>query len=350
MSVTLRGLNLTGATLSTNSGQITLQSATFVDDETMTVDVVIPGGTATDTEHTITATSGMESADISFRVIPAGTPFIGEVSPPFGNRGGTLAVLLDGINLATVTTGTGVNLSGPKINESNAESPDDQTVRAILDLSVTASTGFRDVTVITAAGSFTRSAAFRVNIPGQLPIIADVAPSVVDPDTTTTITVTGSGFDGAGVTVGGPGATVTNLAVDETETTITFDLTITADAPAESRPLIVVTENGTATCRILSRPAPIEFNAARFVKTGAAFEVPTAGYRLFLFEFSLNVLFEEGARSRTFASKESRFGLTRLDAESIRRAVRDLPFGYVRVRAVTATSQLGSSDPVRFRR
>ena len=37
-------------------------------------------------------------------------------------------------------------------------------------------------------------------------------------------------------------------------------------------------------------------------------------------------------------------------AAIVRRAVRDLPFGYVRVRAVTATNQIGTSAAHRFRR
>jgi hypothetical protein len=108
--------------------------------------------------------------------------------------------------------------------------------------------------------------------------------------------------------------------------------------------------NGTATCGVLSLPAEIELNAAKLLKTGSVFEAVTAGYRLFLFEFSINERFEVGPRTHTVADTGSRLVLTRLDAENVGRAVRDLPFGYVRVRAVTATSQLGSSAAKRYRR
>ena len=349
-AVTLHGLNLTGASVTTSSGSLTLQNVVVVDDETITLDVVVAAGASVNTNHTITATVGLLSNNISFRVVSASAPFIGAVRPPFGNRGDTVAIMLDGVHLSGVVAGTGVDLSGPKIIESNATALDDQTVRAILSLDVTASIGGRDVTVTTATGSFTKPAAFRVNIPGQIPIITDVIPSVVSPGTTTSITVTGSGFAGAGVTVGGAGATVTNIVVDPTGTIITFDLTLEAGAAAENRPLIVVTENGSATCGLLSLGPTIEVGNAKIVKTGSVFEALTTGFRLFLWDFSINERFDVGLRTITISSPNALLTLTQLDAENVGRAVRDLPFVYMRVRGVTATNQTGTSIPVRLRR
>jgi hypothetical protein len=254
------------------------------------------------------------------------------------------------VNLATTVPGTGVDLSGPKIIESNALALDDQNVRAILDIDITASVGHRDVTCTTASGAVTVNEGFRVNVPGQVPIITEVTPNAVDPGTTTTITVTGSGFAGAGVLVTGPGATVTNLVVDPTGTLLTFDLTLAADAPAESRQLIVVTENGIATCGIISSATAPEILAATLVKTGSSFTVSTAGFRLFVFEFSINTNFEEGLRTYAASTTSATLVLTRLQAENVGRAVRDLPFGYVRVRGLTTTNQFGVSEPYRFRR
>jgi hypothetical protein len=205
--------------------------------------------------------------------------------------------------------------------------------------------------VTTAApGSFTKNASFRVNVPGQVPVITDVDPHQVDPGTTTPITVTGSGFEGAGVLVTGAGVTVSNVVVDPTGTIITFDLTIAADAPAESRQLIVVTENGIATCGILSNVAAPELLSAKLVKTGSVFNVTSSGFRLYVFEFSINTSFEEGLRTYAVSATAPMLILTRLQAENIGRAVRDLPFGYVRVTGVTTTNQFGVSEPYRFRR
>ena len=350
VSVTLSGLNLTGATVASATPLLTLQNIVVVDDETITLDVTVDPLAVANVDHLLIVTVGLDSSALPFRVVAPGQPFIGTVSPPFGNRGTTMALFLDGVNLLTTLPGTGVNLSGPKITESNALAIDDQTVRAILEIDPTASVGYRDVTVTTAAGSFTKNASFRVNVPGQLPIITDVTPHEVDPGTTTSITVTGSGFAGAGVLVTGPGVTVSNVVVDLTGTIITFDLTLAADAPAESRQLIVVTENGIATCGILSSVAKPVLLSARLVKTGAVFTVLSSGFRLYVFEFSINTNFEEGLRTYAISTTTPMLTLTRLQAENIGRAVRDLPFGYVRIRGVTATNQFGVSDPYRFRR
>jgi|GEM_PF-5519499 len=348
--VELRGFNLTGASLSTPSASLTLQNAVVVDDETITVDVTVAGGATPGTDHLLVATVGLATSDVPFRIVAPGQPFVGTVRPPFANRGTTTAIFCEGVNLGTVVPGTGVDLSGPKIVESNALALDDETVRAILEVDPTASVGYRDVTVTTAAGSFTKAAAFRVNVPGQVPIVTDVAPNQVDPGTTTQITVTGSGFFGAGVLVTGPGATVSNVVVDVTGTTITLDLTLAADAPAEARQLIVVTENGIATCGILSNAVAPELRAATLIKTGSVFEVLTSGFRLYIFEFSINELFEEGLRTYAVSSTGATLALTRLQAENVGRAVRDVPWAYVRVRGLTTTNQFGVSEPYRARR
>jgi hypothetical protein len=78
--------------------------------------------------------------------------------------------------------------------------------------------------------------------------------------------------------------------------------------------------------------------------------VATAGFRLFIFEFSINTNFEEGLRTYAASTTSATLVLTRLQAENVGRAVRDLPFGYVRVRGLTTTNQFGVSEPYRFRR
>jgi hypothetical protein len=335
----------------TASAQLTPQNVVVVDDETITLDVAVSAAAVVNTNYTITATvPALTPATTPFRVIAANAPFIGAVNPPFANRGDIATILLEGVNLSTVVTGTGVDVSSSGIVESNTLAVNDFTVRTIFTVSATANSGNRDITVTTSHGTFTKQSCFRVNIPGQVPTISDVTPRVVAPGTTTNISVSGSGFAGAGVSVGGPGAVVSNIVVDAGGTLVTFDLTLAAGASAENRPLIVVTENGSATCGILTLAPTIDLTAPKLVKTGSVFEVLTAGYRLFLFEFSINERFDAGVRTCTAASGTPLFALLQRDAERIGRAVRDLPFGYVRVRAVTATNQIGSSATVRFRR
>jgi hypothetical protein len=205
------------------------------------------------------------------------------------------------------------------------------------------------VTITTETGSFTRSAGFRVNVPGQLPTITDVTPTVVEPGTTTPMTVTGSNFLGGAVLVTGPGAMVSNVVVDASGTLITFDLTLAADAPAETRAVIVVTENGLARCNIASNPTPPPLVAAKLVKTGALFTVASTAFRLFVFEFSINDLFAAGLRTVGIPEASGSLTLDRQDTVAIEQAFRDAHNGFVRVRAITATNRVAASpgQPIR---
>jgi hypothetical protein len=350
VAVTLRGLNLTGGVVSESSADLALQNQVVVDDETITLEIVVAMGATVNTDHTLTVTTGAGMASITFRVIPAGAPFFNAARPPFGNRGTVVTVRFDGVNLDTILAGAaGVQLAGPKITESNALAIDANTAQATLDIDPTASVGYRDVTVTTSAGSFTRSAGFRVNVPGQVPSITDVSPTLVEPGTTTPMTVTGSNFAGAGVLVTGPGATVSNVVVDPTGTIITFDLTLAADAPAEIRAVIVVTENGIARCAIASDAPEPPLVAAKLVKTGALFTVASTAFRLFVFEFSANDLFTPGLRTVGIADPAGMLTLERPDTVAIEQAFRDCRRGFVRVRAVTPTNfvAVSSGQPIR---
>jgi hypothetical protein len=354
--VTLHGLHFTGLVgVTTPPGDLTLQNVTVppVDDETITLDVVVAPGAVTNTDHTLTVTTGAGSAPATFRVIPAGSPFIGAVRPPFGNRGSTFTMIVQGVNLSQVVPGTGVDILDPsnKIHESNAAAVDDRTVRATISIDATANVGSRNVKVTTSAGSFTTAnSPFRVNIPGQVPQMTDVSPTLVLPGTTTPMIVTGSNFAGGGVVVTGPGVTVANTMVDPSGTLITFDLILAPDAPAENRAVIVVTENGTARCGIASNPAPPTLVAAKLAKTGALFTVAGTGFRLFVFEFSVNEIFAPGVRTVDFADAAGALTLSRLQAFAVERAFRERTRGFVRVRAVTPTNRIATSDAQALRR
>jgi hypothetical protein len=141
VALTLKGLHLTGATVSDATADLTLQNPMVVDDETLTLEVVVAPGAAVNVDHTLTVTVGLDSAPATFRVIPPGTPFVGAVRPPFGNRGATLTLFCDGVNLATVIPGTGIGMSGGGISASNAAAVDDRTARAILDMEKNEGTG-----------------------------------------------------------------------------------------------------------------------------------------------------------------------------------------------------------------
>jgi hypothetical protein len=348
--VTLKGLNLTGATVSESSGNITLTNAMVVDDETITLTVEVFGGATTNVDHTLTVSPGDSTA--IFRVIPPGTPFFNAVRPPFGNRGSLVTVRFDGVNLDTVVPGTGVEIDPPGgIDVSNILALDERLAQATFDIDPMANiSSTRDFIVTNDIGTFTVQNAFRVNIPGQIPTITDVTPTLVSPGTTTPMTVTGSNFEGGAVLVTGPGATVANVVVDPGGTLITFDLTLAADAPAETRAVIVVTENGTARCNIASNPPAPPLVAAKLVKTGALFTVASTSFRLFVFEFSINDLFASGLRTAGISAPTGSLTLDRQDTVVIEQAFRDAHKGFVRVRAITATNRVAVSPGQSIRR
>jgi hypothetical protein len=352
VAVTLRGLNLTNdAMVSETTPDLTLQNVVVVDDETITLDVVVaPGATpncsSSGTGHTLTVTTGAGSDGIVFCVVASGDPYVSAIRPPFGNRGTTFTLFVEGMNLAGIDVGDGVDLSGdPKVIATNAAAVSNTLARCTLEVELTAAAGHRDLTVNTSPGnnSFTRDSAFRVNVPGQVPLIDDVAPDTVAPGTTTAMTVTGSGFEGGAALVTGPGAVVTNIVVDPSGSVMTFDLTIAADAPDENRAVIVVTENGTARCGIGTLAAAPELVASKLVKTGAVFMATGTGFRLFVFEFSLNELFSPGPRTVGVADSDGTLVLSRLDTVNVGRAFREHHKGWVRVRAITSINRVGTS-------
>jgi hypothetical protein len=349
VAVVLRGLNLTGVTVTESSPDITLQNQTVVDDETITLEVVVAPGATINTDQNLSLTPGGVTPAI-FRVIGVGQPFFNRVRPPFGNRGATVFVRLDGVNLSTVIPGTGIGVSGSGVATSNALALDDHTAQVTLVVDPNANIGAsRNVSVTTTAGGFTKNAALRVNNPGQRPSITDVSPRLIDPGMASLLTVTGSKFDGGSALVTGPGATVADVAVDPSGAIMTFDLMLANDAPAESRAVIVVTPAGTARCNIASNPPPVPLTAAKLVKPGALFTVDATGFRLFVFEFSLNDLFAAGLRTAAIPSPTGALTLTRQQTVAIEQAFRDARRGVVRVRAVTATNRIAAStgQPIR---
>jgi hypothetical protein len=251
-----------------------------------------------------------------------------------------------------VIPGSGVDIDHNSIVETNALAIDDETVRVIFDIDSQANVGNRrSITVTTAGGSYEKGEAFRVNVPGQLPSITNVAPLLVEPGVSTPITVTGSNFAGGSALVTGPGAVVSNVQVDGTGTIMTFDLVIDPAAPPTSRAVIVVTENGTARCGIGVLVGGPQLVAAKLVKTGARFTVLSTGFRLLVFEFSMSPEFPDGPRTVLITSDDDvELVLTRQDVERIRRAFRDRHRGFVRVTGVTATNLFGTSEAVAIRR
>jgi hypothetical protein len=349
--VVVRGIHLSGAGVTESSPDLTLQNVVVASDEEIALDVLIAGGAAAGVDHTLTVTGPAGTAPLTFRVIAAGDPFIGHVSPPFGNRGATLTFFVYGVNLGSVVPGTGVDISGPKVTESNARALDDRRVQATLAIDPTANAGFRDVTVtLTNTKNATLGTGFRVNVPGQVPSIDDVLPRPVPPAATTPMQVVGTNFTGGAAVVTGPGAVVTDTTVNGAGTLMTFDLALAGGAPAENRAVIVITQNGTARCGIGTDTVGPQLVAAKLVKPGAVFSVSSPGFRLLVFEFSVNEYFAAGPDTWAIADPDGSLTLTRLDDVNVGRAFRHRHRGFVRVRGVTLTNRIGASAAQPLRR
>jgi hypothetical protein len=349
--VVIKGLHLTDTlSVDPDDGDLSAGVPTVIDDETVLVTLDILPGAATNVDHTMTLTTSSTSPTFTFRVIPPGTPFINRLRPPFGNRGSTFEERIVGRNLGTVLP-DGVQVLSVNILVSNVVALSDELIRAIFSVDPNANAGKDKTVQVTTDAGVASKAAFRVNIPGQLPTITDVTPKLVEPGASTPITVTGSNFLGGSALVTGPGAVVSNVQVDPTGTIMPFDLVIDPAAPLTSRAVIVVTENGTASCGIGVLVGGPELVAAKLVKTGARFTVASTGFRLLVFEFSMTPDFPDGPRTVTITSADTaELVLSRQDVERIRRAFRDLHRGYVRVTGVTATNLFGTSDAVAIRR
>jgi hypothetical protein len=69
-----------------------------------------------------------------------------------------------------------------------------------------------------------------------------------------------------------------------------------------------------------------------------------------VFEFSVNELFAPGLRTVDFADADGALTLSRLQAFAVERAFRERTRGFVRVRAVTPTNRIATSDAQALRR
>ena len=157
--VTLKGLNLTGATVGERLGDIALQNAMVVDDETITLEVVIDPMAATRTSnHTLDADARRQHGGL-----PRHRGGAARSSTRRARRSGTagrlVTVRFDGVNLDTVLPDTGVEIDRAgrhhRIQRPGARTSGSRRRR--FDIDPMANIGrIRDVIVTNAAGSFTR--------------------------------------------------------------------------------------------------------------------------------------------------------------------------------------------------
>lgn len=234
-SVTLTGVDLTGATAVTIGGAAAT-AVTVVNDTTVTA--VTPSGTAGAKNVTVTTPGGTVTRVNGYTYIAA--PTLTAHSPDKGTHAGGTSVTLTGTNLtgATAVTFDGVAAASFQINSATS----------ITAVSPPGLAGVRTLSVVTPGGSASRNYVYEVTVSSVTPASGPAAGG-------TSITVTGSGFTG----LTGLSITTPDLSsnADATSFTVVNDSTITAVTPAM-----------TAGTRVLGFKSP--FNVVSYTQLSAA--------------------------------------------------------------------------------
>lgn len=194
--------------------------------------LVIASNAVTNTNHTITLTTGSQIVTTTFTVTSAQITGVTPDNAPAPDT--ALVVTMTGLNTnwgsgTTVSFGAGITVSS--LSVANAT-----TLTATVNISSTAATGWRSVFVNT--GSQQLTAPFLVNPPGA-PIIASISPNGgAQGQTLSNVQVTGQNTNWAqGLTefIMGTGVTVVDAVIDSaTSATLTLAVSPTAPIGANS--------------------------------------------------------------------------------------------------------------------
>ena len=189
---------------------------------------------------------GSSSSDV-FAVGIAGTiihypasPTITSVNTDHGEQGETLDVVITGAyfnGTTDVSFGAGINVNSFAVDITTQ-------ITAGITISAGATTGERDITVVTPGATDTITGGFTVN--PALPTIASVNADHGKQGETLDVVITGAYFNGTTDVSFGAGINVNSFAVDSA-TQITAGITIAAGATTGERDISVVTPGGTDT-------------------------------------------------------------------------------------------------------
>jgi hypothetical protein len=236
-----------GASLATvfSGTLITVNSTTYVNSTTLTVNVSISSSAATGT-RTFTVTNGDRSTATSGSIFTvSGAPTVTAVSPTSRGQGATNQTLtITGTNFVSGAT-TAFSTNGITVNSTTFNSATSLTVN--VSISGSATPGTRTITVTNGDGSTATSGSiFTVN---AAPTVTAVSPtSRGEGATAQNLTVTGTGFQsGATTTFSGTGITV-NSTTFVNATTLTVNVTIGGSATVGTSTITVTNPDaGSAT-------------------------------------------------------------------------------------------------------
>ena len=236
-----------GASLATvfSGSLITVNSTTYVNSTTLTVNVSISSSAATGT-RTFTVTNGDRSTATSGSIFTvSGAPTVTAVSPTSRGQGATNQTLtITGTNFVSGAT-TAFSTNGITVNSTTFNSATSLTVN--VSISGSATPGTRTITVTNGDGSTATSGSiFTVNAAPTVTAVSSTSRG--EGATAQNLTVTGTGFQsGATTTFSGTGITV-NSTTFVNATTLTVNVTIAGGATVGTSTITVTNPDaGSAT-------------------------------------------------------------------------------------------------------
>ena len=236
-----------GASLATvfSGSLITVNSTTYVNSTTLTVNVSISSSAATGT-RTFTVTNGDRSTATSGSIFTvSGAPTVTAVSPTSRGQGATNQTLtITGTNFVSGAT-TAFSTNGITVNSTTFNSATSLTVN--VSISGSATPGTRTITVTNGDGSTATSGSiFTVNAAPTVTAVSSTSRG--EGATAQNLTVTGTGFQsGATTTFSGTGIAV-NSTTFVNATTLTVNVTIAGGATVGTSTITVTNPDaGSAT-------------------------------------------------------------------------------------------------------
>jgi hypothetical protein len=232
-NVTFTGSNfIPGATtvaISGAPGDVSVGFVTVIDATTLSTPLSIGAQATTGTRSVTVATRGGTSSAVTFTLF--GIPTLTSISPAIGLAGTVVPVTITGTHF--LQGATTLHTSGAEITISAVSVSNPTTLTAVLTIATGASSGFRNVRVMTAGGT---SNTLRFVLGTAIEPISGL------PGTAVPITLMGSGFISGTTTVsiGGAGISI-GLANVTNATTLTATLTIAGNAPTGPRIVTVTT-------------------------------------------------------------------------------------------------------------
>ena len=185
------------------------------------------------------------------------TPTLASISPNTGYQGWSVDVTLTGTYLGGTT---GLN-AGNGITATNVHVVNSTTVTATLNISTTAATGPRDISVV--EGTVTTNAVTFTVTPPPPPTLSSISPIFGYRNSSLSVTLTGTFLTGGTVNLSGSGVTVSSVSYSADATQLTATLAISSTATLGDQSVTVSTAGGTtgaATFTVLGPPTLTSIN------------------------------------------------------------------------------------------